>query len=219
MAWDRLSALRSKGIGKGEILPALFNILKGNIAEVFARPVMEPRLAAVRKNVPNARLEFNARVAARRRDGTFESPKLFSDGLIVSEEAGQLRLHDAFEVKAGPGGGQEATSQFFEWREGRLKSGDQIVLSDGRRFTYAPGRIRSDQVHGMMTASPHIIAARGAEHLGIASGDQVGAEGTRTALDVSASEIDYLARLLLEALPQNASTPATGPAPGGANAP
>jgi hypothetical protein len=213
--WARLPKVRDVGLFGGKVDRGIWNILLGNLGEILARPIMNARLAKVQARFKGARLEWNTRVARRRPDGTFEAPKLFSDGLIVSENNGQIELHDAFEVKAGKAGGQEATSQFFMWREKLLQPGDQLVLQDGRRFTYAPGKDRPGQIVGMMTATPHIIAARGAEHLGEDSGDQVGETGTRTALAHTPQEIAYLARVLLETLP---NTPEPGNAPGTAPA-
>jgi Domain of unknown function (DUF4157)/Putative RNase-like toxin, toxin_1 len=220
--WDRLIAVKQKGILNGEVPNAILNILKGNIGEILAKPTIESRLAAVRQTPAGAgaRMEFKTYISQRRADGSYEAPKLFSDGLIVSEKGHELQISDAFEIKAGKQGGAEATSQFFEWREGRLNSGDQLILSDGRKFVYAPGKTGppgagvAGYARGMMTSQGNIVAARGAEHLGGGSSEQIGAAGTRTALPQTASEIEYLARVLLESLPQVSSPPATGtPAP------
>ncbi|PWB50727.1 MAG: hypothetical protein C3F06_11720 [Candidatus Methanoperedenaceae archaeon] len=145
-------------------------------------------------------MEFHTRVARVRGDGRHDTPVLFSDGLIVSERNGRLVIHDAFEIKSDSRGGAEATSQFFEWREGRLAGRDQLVLSDGRRFTYDPGRSGPGYVEGLQQSPPHVIAPRGTEHLGSTSGEQVAASGVRHALGQTASEIDFLARQLLEGL-------------------
>lgn len=198
--WDRLGRLRRQGVAGNELNASLFNILKGNIAEILARPILHRRLAEIRVQHPGARVEYRTRVARVRGDGGHDTPVLFSDGLIVSERNGRLIIHEAFEVKSGSRGGAEATSQFFEWREGRLADGDQLVLTDGRRFTYEPGRTGPGYVVGMQQSTPHVVAPRGSEHLGTASGEQVAAAGVRHALGQTASEIDFLARRILEGL-------------------
>lgn len=208
--WDRLGRLRQQGTTEGEVNPSLFNILKGNIAEILARPIIQRRLVQVRVQHPGARVEYHTRVARVRGDGGHDAPVLFSDGLIVSERNGRLVIHEAFEVKSGSRGGAEATSQFFEWREGRLVDGDQLVFADGRRFTYGPGRTGPGYVVGMQQSTPHVIAPRGSEHLGTASGEQVAAGGVRHALGQTASEIDFLAGRILEGL--SSSSPAAAPA-------
>lgn len=219
--WDRLKRLRQNGVTGGEVDPGLFQILKGNIGELLARPAMDTRLAEVKVQHPDARLEFGTRIARVKPDGGHESPVLFSDGLIVSggKGKGPLQVHDAFEVKAGSRGGAEATTQFHDWREGRLSTGDKLVLADGQSFTVKPNAQGAGQVGGMQTATPHLVAARGAEAYGTGSGDQVAVpvtDKTRHALGQTASELEYLARRLLEGLPQNAAPAAGGSAaPGG----
>ena len=209
--WDRLARLRQQGVAGNEVNASLFNILKGNIAEILARPILHRRLAEVRVQHPGARLEYRTRVARVRGDGGHDTPVLFSDGLIVSERNGRLIIHEAFEIKSGSRGGAEANSQFFEWREGRLVDGDQLVLADGRRFTYEPGRPGAGYVEGMQRSTPHVIAPRGSEHLGSGSGEQVAAAGVRHALGQTASEIDFLTRRILEGLSPSSpsATPAT----------
>ncbi|TRO82675.1 eCIS core domain-containing protein [Desulfuromonas acetexigens] len=206
--WDCLGRLRQRGVAGNEVNASLFNILKGNIAEILARPILHRRLAEVRVQHPGARVEYRTRVARVRGDGGHRRPVLFSDGLIVSERNGRLIIHEAFEVKSGSRGGAEATSQFFEWREGRLADGDQLVLADGRRFTYEPGRTGAGYVEGMQQSTPHVIAPRGSEHLGTTSGEQVAAAGVRHALGQTASEIDFLARRILEGLSSSSSSAA-----------
>jgi hypothetical protein len=213
-AWDRLDDLKAEGVKNGRISAGLLRILKGNIGEILARPILEARLKLVQEKISGARFEFNTRVAKIRPDGTYSAPVLFSDGLIVTETGGQLKLHDVFEVKSGKQGGAEAQSQFFEWREGELKDGDQLVLEDGRRFTYAPEGKGKGRVLGMQMATAQIVVPKGAEHLGTESGEQVGAKTTRTALGVSAAELEYIARRLLETLPQKTEPePAASAAP------
>ena len=208
-AWDRLKRLRDNGVTGGEVDPGLFQILKGNIAEILARPAMDSRLAEVKVKHPDARLEFGTRIARVKPGGGHEPPVLFGDGLIVSGgKDGPLQLHDAFEVKAGSRGGAEATTQFHDWREGRLSPGDKLVLADGQSFTVKPNAQGAGQVGGMQTATPHLVAPRGAEVYGTGSGDQVAVpvtDQTRHALGQTASEIEYLARVLLEGLPQKAA--------------
>lgn len=213
--WDRLKRLRENGVAGGEVDPGVFQILKGNIAEVLARPLMDSRLAEVKAEYPDARLEFGTRIARVKAGGGHETPVLFSDGLIVSGGKGApLKLHDTFEVKAGSHGGAEATTQFHEWREGRLSTGDKLVLTDGQSFTIKPNAQAPGQVGGMQTATPHLVAARGAEVYGTGSADQVAVpvtDKTRHALGQTASEIEYLARVLLEGLPKATPKPKDTP--------
>jgi hypothetical protein len=205
--WARLRALRARGLAADGIEPGLLAILKGNIGEIMAHPELEAQLNVVRARTPDARLELGTRVARLRPDGTYAPPVLFSDGLVASEAGGRLRIHDAFEVKSGSRGGAEATSQFFEWREGRLSDGDRIVLADGRRFTYHPGRSGPGYVDDLYRSTPRIVTARGAGHYGLQSSEQVGITPTRRELGTTASELDFLARAVLETLPAAPATP------------
>src|SRR5262249_5138027 len=54
--WQRLSALRRQGVSGGEVHPSLLNILRGNIGEILAQPVVRAALDRIRLEHPDAAL-------------------------------------------------------------------------------------------------------------------------------------------------------------------
>jgi hypothetical protein len=175
------------------------NILKGNIGEILSQPIQQAELTRLREQHPDARIETGITMRLMGPDG-LEPPRLFSDNIIVVERDGNLHILGLFEVKAGGRGGQEATGQLFEWIEGRLTTGDgsELVLADGRSFRYDPGNPGAGRVIGLASGRRHIIAAQGAEQLGSGSADQIAGAPERHALGVTAGQLEFLARRVLE---------------------
>lgn len=135
--------------------------------------------------------------------GKLSAPKLFTDAVIAVFDGKNVTLLARFEVKSGSTGGQEATVQFFEWVEGRLAPGSELLIP-GRAepVVYGPNAAQRaaglGTVSGLANAKTYIIAPKGAEHLGLGSEMQTVTEHNRVALDVSAPEIEFLTRILLE---------------------
>jgi hypothetical protein len=135
---------------------------------------------------------------------------LFSDNIIAVRNGTDLELRSLFEVKSGYQGGQEATSQIFDWIEDRITDGSQIVIPaiinpKGEKevlktpliFTYNPSKRGTPRVARLLSADRHIITASGVSHLGIDSSKQVAAKATRLELKIGSSGIssamlDYL---------------------------
>jgi len=112
---------------------------------------------------------------------------------------------------SGPRGGAEATSQFFEWVEGRLTEGSVLEIPGHGSFVWGAKGIQ--RVTGLANAQTYIIAPEGAEQLGLGSGEQTVKVHERIPLEQTASQIDYLTRLMLESLatPTAAATSPAGP--------
>jgi hypothetical protein len=69
-------------------------------------------------------------------------------------------------------------------------------------------------VSGLANANTYIIAPKGAEHLGLGSEMQTVTEHGRVALELTAPEIEFLTRILLEPYVRPAATtPTTVPSP------
>jgi hypothetical protein len=197
--FDRLDRLRRNPPAPGdEISQAHFNILKGNVAEMLSMPIQRRVLADVQRRYPRTELFSGVRARVLRSDGTLSDPVLFTDNIIASSARGNLYVRAIFEVKAGPHGGQEATQQIHRWIERHLDDGFVLELPDGRSFRYEPGSREPGQVVNLARAPRHLIAARGAEHLGETGSHGVAAPVRRRALPRSAEEINYLVRRVLE---------------------
>ncbi len=190
-----------------------FRILKGNLAELLSMPLQRRILRQI-ADVPggeDCRLLTGVRI--RTADGR---SMLFSDNLVGRIRRGNLEIFAVNEVKAGYSGGAEATEQVFEWIEGRLDDGMELVLPRGSRiiapdgaeeiltrelsFTYRPGTRDAGQVIGLASAPRFLITARGVSHLGVDSAMQIAPNVTRMELDYSASELDYLCAQIITGL-------------------
>ncbi|MFP5289291.1 MAG: hypothetical protein ACLGI9_26390, partial [Thermoanaerobaculia bacterium] len=211
--WERLGRLQTDGVTGGVVGESLFNILKGNAAEILSRDIQATELAKVQQQHPGARIYDDVRASIYLSDGTLSKPLLFTDNVVASKRGQGLQLHAVFEVKAGSKGGQEATTQVFDWIESKLDEKIQIHVG-GDTYVYDPGSNAPNQVIGLARADRHLIAAQGAEHLGLDSGDQIARQPQRHALPQTAEEINFLTRTLIEKhIKQNAAAPAPAPAP------
>jgi hypothetical protein len=188
-----------------------FNVLKGNVGELLARPVRTEIVARLQQRFPNARTYDGARITL----AGDTSPKLFSDGVIAENSGRDLVIRGIVETKAGGGGGLQATEQVWEWTEGRIEDGARLTLPDGRSFVYDPeGVLRNPdgspqpRVIFLQSAGRHLIAPAGAQQLGTDSGMQIAPGTQRYGLPATADEINYLTRLAAERLAA-AATPAT----------
>lgn len=221
--FHRLSKLVAEGVHGGEISHALFNILKGNIGEILARPLQMKRLGEIQAAAPDARLFTDVRARLIEKTGPggavkLSDPVLFTDNVIASQRPGGLQIHSVFEVKAGSHGGQEATSQIHRWIEKHLDDGFEIYAG-GQWYRYGPQAEPGKGVVGLARGERQLIAPRGAEHYGKGSEDRTVTAPGRQALPRSAEEINFLTRTILERLvPNHPATPAT-PAPATAPSP
>jgi molybdopterin-binding protein len=197
--WERLNRLQTDGVTGGAVGSSLFNILKGNVGEILSGKIQETELAKVRRQHSDAALYNDVRARLVKPDGTLSEPVLFTDNVIASKRSGNLQLHSVFEVKAGSHGGQEATTQIFEWIEGHLTDGFEIQAG-GEWYRYEPEATTGKRVVGLARAERHLIAVKGAEHLGQDSEFKTVREATRHALPQTAEEINYLTRLLIDRL-------------------
>jgi len=212
--WERLGRLQTEGVTGGAVGASLFNILKGNIGEILSAKIQQSTLAKVRRQHADAVLYNDVRARLPKPDGTLTESLLFTDNVIASKRGNDLQLHAVFEVKAGSHGGQEATTQIFEWIEGNLTAGLEIQVG-GEWFRYdpdaAPGT-PGKRVIGLARAERHLIAVKGAEHLGGESEFKTVREATRHALPQTAEEINFLARALIErTIPQHPQPAAPAP--------
>ena len=202
-------------IPNGEISQGAFNAAKGVVAEVLARRVQADVLLKVRATHPDAVVIRGLRMRVRGGDKP-SAPKLFTDGVIGVWRGKNLELLGRFEVKSGSSGGQEATVQFFEWVEGRLDTGSELLVP-GRTepVVYKPNAQQraagAATVTGLANAKTYIVAPKGAEHLGQGSEMQTTTGHERVALEVTAPEIAFLTRILLEPFARPAGTPPTTP--------
>ncbi len=207
--FSRLGNLVANGVTGGEISHSLFNILKGNVGEILAKPIQAKRLGEIKKTAPDAQLftDVRAKLAGS------NDPVLFTDNVIATPTPEGLQIHGVFEVKAGSEGGQEATSQIHRWVEMHLDDGFEIHAG-GKWYRYGDGPIAPDRrVVGLARGERHIVAAKGAEHYGKDSGDQSVTEPQRHTLDVTAEEINFLTRTILETRVPSHPVPAPAPAP------
>lgn len=189
------------GIPGGEISVAAFNGAKGVVAEILARGAQADVLAGVRQQYPDAVIMRGLRMRLMR-GGKLGPPKQFTDAVVGFFDGKDLKLVGRFEVKSGPTGGQEATVQFFEWVEGRLESGSELLVPGRDPVVYKPLPAQRaagvGTVSGLANARTYIVAPKGAEQLGRGSAMQTVTSHERIALDTTASEIEFVTRLLLE---------------------
>lgn len=194
-------------IKNGEIAQARMNMVKGNATEVMSKPMQQDALALVQKEFPNARLHEDVRGLLPNKQGGKFKEVLFTDNMIAEEVGGDLRVHNYFEVKAGPKGGSEATGQIFEWLEGKVDDGLGVMVG-GKKYLYDPERVLplpegfSGRISGLQSSPKTIITPKGAENLGLGSSGALTASSavTRQGLDVSAQGIEYVVRVFLEGL-------------------
>lgn len=215
---DRYDPGGAAGPQPGEVNLANFNILKGNVGEILARPVRAAIAADLQIRFPGSRIHDGVRIRLPRTDGTLGAPLLFSDGVIAETIGNNLVLRGVVEVKAGSTGGQAATEQIFEWNEGRIEPGAQLLLRDGRAFAYDPARTvhnpdgtQAPRAIFLLAAGRHLIAPIGAENLGEGSSMGIGPAVQRYTLPANAEEINFLTRLMAERLA--ATTAPVIPAP------
>lgn len=186
---DAKQLLRSNFINQ-QIDTGLLNILKGNIAEYFARPLTLDILKNIAKKYPNTVHIDSSRIDLLDHGKLVGKRLQFTDGLFVEFEKKGFRTRGVEEVKSGYKGGQEARDQLFDWTEGRLTSaegsriiipkGTRIMTPDGaihitnqeRSFLFNPGS-RNNQVAELITAPRYIITAKGRSHLGLNSAHQI----------------------------------------------
>lgn len=220
--WERLGKLEAEpadpgatsiGVLRRQVTAGRFRILKGNVAEIFAGPIQRAELARIAKAEKGAVLVSGVKVRLMK-DGKLGAEKLFSDNVILVKRGSQVRVLAVFEVKSGFKGGQEATEQIFEWIEGRLTDGSQLVIPQGSTFTSAAGRTWTSSreigytwkpakegiptITGLASAGErHLITAKGTSALGVDSASGVAANVTRHELPQTSAELDYLCADLL----------------------
>ncbi|MEH0828751.1 MULTISPECIES: hypothetical protein [unclassified Micromonospora] len=182
----------------GQVADWVLRNLTGNIGEILADGYKAEILAARRAKAATADAALQKGV--RRIDGVTGQSKEFTDDLLTVERNGNLVVLDVFEIKAGPRGGQEGMTQLFEWMENELEVGDRIVVG-GRPFRYDPAGTSRGRIIGLGRAQRHLVVAKGAETAGRRTADLVAAPVLRKTLDLSAAEIRYLARRIIEQLP------------------
>ena len=197
-----------------------FNNVKGVVGEVLAIPTQ--RKIHMEQH-PDALL-FTG-VTMKRKGAS--SPVLFSDNIIAKLNGNDLEIKVLFEVKAGKRGGSEATSQIFEWIEGRLEPGDQMIIPKGSKYYDAKGveqtltkeiRVKygyqptADEVkagvgtvQGLANADRTMIVSKGTSLLGLNAEEQVAAKVIREELPLTSSEIDYLGVQLVGELGKSSS--------------
>jgi hypothetical protein len=203
--FERLDNLKAKGIASGTVNSGHFNIAKGNVAEVLSEPIQDTVLKEIQKLHPNAEIVRGIRIrlwepGVAGELGKFSDSKLFTDNLIGTWNGESLTIHGKFEVKSGPRGGAEATTQVFEWVEGRLTEGSQLYIPGRKPLTWHPSA-PGPTVTGLGAGSKaYIITAEGAELYGTDSAMQTALEHGRTPLPYTASEIDYLTKAIIESL-------------------
>lgn len=204
--FERLDNLKARGVASGTVNAGHFNIAKGNVAEVLSEPIQETVLNEIQKLNPKAEIIRGIRIRLREpalpgeKIGKLSDSKLFTDNIVGTWEGDNLVVHGKFEVKSGPRGGAEATTQVFEWVEGRLTEGSQLLIPGHPPLTWHPSTPRPT-VTGLGAGSKaYIIAAEGAELYGSDSAMQTALEHGRRPLPYTASEIDYLTRLIIEGL-------------------
>ena len=186
--WSGSARLKAEGVVGGEIGQRDWNKLRGNIAEILAESIKSRELAAIQAGDVAAGVKGSpAKIvrAVRARLPGAKGMVEFSDDLIVSERGGNLQVRRLFEVKAGPRGGQEATSQIHKWIEGHLEDGFEITVEiDGvkKTYVYAPEVSGKGRAVALARAPRVMITAAGAEQLGAGGAKQVAAPTVREAL-------------------------------------
>ncbi|MDG5809101.1 hypothetical protein P9869_42145 [Streptomyces ossamyceticus] len=218
--WERLGKLLAEGPDEGaasigllrrQVSVGRFRILKGNVAEIFSEAIQHAelrRIARSDKRYENAVLVSGVKI--RLKDGKdLSAAKLFSDNIIVVKHGDRVQILAVFEVKSGFKGGEEAAEQIFEWIEGRITDGSQIVFPKGTKFTSAKGRTWTTKSEIAYTWNPedpdvptitglagagdrHLITARGASALGIDSGTRTSSMVTTHQLDQTSAQLDFL---------------------------
>jgi hypothetical protein len=213
--WERLGAfLKEIDAAKAEGKVALigrgrFRILKGNLAEALSMLI---KLEVLRKKPRGSWLISNVRVRLK----TDKGPKmLFSDDVIATLNK-HMHMSDVFEVKAGREGDAEVTEQIFEWIEGRLQEGSQVIIPKGSIltrigedgtviqavvskqmvFTWYPKDPSTPRVTKLASAPRHRITTRGTSALGLDSEFRVAPPVSPRFLDERSDELDYLAAQL-----------------------
>lgn len=203
--------------GAREIKAAHFRILKGNIAELLSRELQLNYLAKVLRTHPDAMLVEGVFARSVGEGGALSPEKLFSDNLIVRfGPKDRLEVLGVIEVKSGYSSGFAAQLQIFEWIEGRIEDGTQIVLPAGARttakggavsrlpekktFTYNPPQPEMPRVIYLQSARRHLIVAKERSLLGVDTQYGVAAEVTRDELDFTSQELDYMVGRIAEEL-------------------
>jgi len=201
--FERLKNLKDQGIADGTVNSGHFNIGKGNVGEVLSEPAQESVLAQIRKTHPKAEIITGVKIRVMRTGGLSET-KLFTDNLVGTFSGENLTVHGKFEVKSGSRGGADATTQVFDWVEDRLTDGSQLLIPGHTPITWHPLTAGGPEVVGLAKADAFLITPKGSEFYGLQSGDQtVGTlfkEGNRIALPYTASELDYITRVIIETL-------------------
>lgn len=201
--FERLKNLKDQGIADGTVNSGHFNIGKGNVGEVLSEPAQEAVLTQLRKIHPKAEIITGVKIRVMGAGGPSEA-KLFTDNLIGTFSGKNLTVHGKFEVKSGSRGGADATTQVFDWVEDRLTDGSQLLIPGHAPITWHPLTGGGPEVVGLANADAFLITPQGAESYGLRSGDQtIGTlfkEGNRIALPYTASELDYITRVIIETL-------------------
>jgi hypothetical protein len=198
--FERLSIVRAQGAVSGQVNAGHFNILKGNVAEVLSEPIQNSILEDIQKLYPHAETLTGIRIRLMQANGELtQSRLLFTDNLIGEFNGDNLVVHARFEVKAGARGGADANAQFFEWVEGRLTDGSELLIPGHKPLTWQPTKPGVPTVTGLASRSrSYIIAAQGTENFGLESDMQPALVHGRFALSYTTSELDYLARAILD---------------------
>ncbi|NNN32161.1 hypothetical protein HLK59_17685 [Streptomyces sp. S3(2020)] len=225
--WERLGKLLAEGPDEGaasigllrrKVSAGRFRILKGNVAEIFSEAIQHTELKRIAQSDRKYRSAvLVSGVKIRLKDGKeLSAAKLFSDNIIVVKHGNRVQILAVFEVKSGFKGGEEVAEQIFEWIEGRLTDGSQIVFPKGTKFTSAKGRswtTRSEIAYTWNPENPdvptitglagaghrHLITARGASALGVDSGTRTSSRVTTHQLDQTSVQLDFLcAEVLLD---------------------
>jgi hypothetical protein len=203
--------------GSREIKAAHFRILKGNVAEILSRDHQLEYLDKALETRPDAMLVEGVFARTIGENGALSKEKLFSDNLIIRfGPRGQLEVLGVIEVKSGYAGRYAAQLQIFEWIEGRIEDGTQIVLPAGARmtgkggavsrlpakrtFTYNPPNPDTPRVISLQRARRHLIVAREKSLLGFDSQYGVAAEVKPAELEYTSQELDYIVGRIAEEL-------------------
>jgi hypothetical protein len=204
----------------GEINLGNFNILKGNVGEILALPIRSAIVSNVATKFPGAQVYDGVRMRLPQEGGVPGAALLFGDGVVAETIGRNLIVRGVVEIKTGSAGGQTATVQHFEWSEGRIAVASQLVLADGRTFTYDPDGVirlpdgtRPPRVIFLLAAERFLIAPPGAENLGAGSSMGIGPRLQRYAHPFTTDEINYVTRLAAERLGAPTPQPAPSPSP------
>jgi Domain of unknown function (DUF4157) len=220
-----------EGIQKGKVNVGYFWTCKGIVAEILAEGFMESVLAKRQAKRPGAQLIRDVYAIT---DG---QPQLFTDGLIGAPEGDNLQITDRFEVKSGRQGGATAEEQFAKWVERKTEDGTKLLINKKPFVSGEPlgpgqehiGKFVYDVYYwnpteAQLKANPnlrtviglsgnyglHVVMPEGAEILSADSGERT-VPVKITELPATASEIDYLTRVMMEDL----ALTKTAPAPAG----